>query len=99
MIDVPENPNMVVSCLVFDKFDGEEMKNFIKNKMTPKVPKNAMKIVKRFGEDWYQTLSQEEWNEQQHDLYCVNKTKFNSKVDLENYMDDVSMIRLPYDKV
>jgi len=60
LFDDQKNRANPVLCLVFDKFDYEEMKNYLLEK-TKAISRGRSKIVKIFGLFYFKQMSDAEW--------------------------------------
>ena len=54
-----------VGAIFYDKFDGEEWKANLQNKLAH-IHRCKAKIVRKFGSYWFQEMTDEEWEIKKH---------------------------------
>ena len=60
LFDDEKNYSNFVGCIIFEKFEFEEMRDYLFSKLE-KIHKCKSKLVKKFGIYWFKDMSGEEW--------------------------------------
>jgi hypothetical protein len=95
--DDPLNRSNIVGALYTEPFEFERMKSYFIAK-TENIHKCRSKVVKKFGQFWFQKMSEEEW-ETKKDKVFVLKTGIHTDEELAEYMSKEQQIRDPYDNL
>ena len=67
LLDDEKNISQFVGTIIFEKFEFEQMKQYLLNK-TEDLHKCRSKLVKKFGIYWFQKMSPEEWAKKKDDV-------------------------------
>ena len=71
LLDDEKNVSNIVGTIRFEKFEFEEMKEYLLKK-TEQMHKCRSKLVKSFGIWWFKKMTEEEWEKKKEDvIVCV----------------------------
>mgnify|MGYP006109887893 CR=1 FL=1 len=94
MQDDPKNISNIVGTLFFEKFEFEEMREYLIKKSAP-LHKCRSKLVKHFGMWWFKDLTNEEFERDKYNIF-IRKDGIHTTDDLNKYMCELETTRDPY---
>lgn len=97
LLDDPDNISNIVACCILEKYEFNEMKNFLLKKLD-KLHKCKSKLVKILGLWWFKEMEDNEWIAKQ-EFVIEQKKGIQTKEQLLRFMADEHSTRVPYDNV
>ena len=85
LLDDPKNIANCMSCITFDRYDPDEMKQYLLAKIGD-THRCKSKLSNIMGQWWFQTMPEEEWNAKRKEIITIKEGIHNEK-QLNEYIE------------